>query len=95
MAKLTELELTQALGQVPGWIRAGQNITRMSNFKDFPDAMRFVNRVAELAEAADHHPDIDIRGNKVLLALSTHSEHGLTQKDFDLARKISTAQGGK
>ena len=73
---------------VPGWENNGKEITRLYKFKDFSEAMAFVNKVAGLAEAADHHPDIDIRYNKVRLTLSTHSAGGLTSKDFSLARQI-------
>ena len=73
---------------VPGWENNGKEITRLYKFKDFAEAMVFVNKVAGLAEAADHHPDIDIRYNKVRLTLSTHSAGGLTSKDFALARQI-------
>lgn len=73
---------------VPCWENNGKEITRTYKFKDFKEALAFVNRVAELADAADHHPDIDIRWNKVKLTLSTHSAGGLTEKDFALARQI-------
>ena len=73
---------------VPDWENNGKEITRLYKFKDFVEAMAFVNKVAGLAEAADHHPDIDIRYNKVRLTLSTHSAGGLTSKDFALARQI-------
>ena len=73
---------------VPGWENNGKEITRLYKFKDFAEAMVFVNKVAGLAEAADHHPDIDIRYNKVRLTLSTHSAGGLTEKDFSFARQI-------
>ena len=66
----------------------GTTIARTFQFKDFPAAMKFVNAVAELAEQAWHHPDIDIRWNKVTLTLTTHDAGGLTEKDFDLARKF-------
>ena len=72
----------------PGWENNGKEITRLYKFKDFAEALNFVNKVAGLAEAADHHPDIDIRWNKVRLVLSTHSAGGLTEKDFALARQI-------
>jgi 4a-hydroxytetrahydrobiopterin dehydratase len=88
MAKLTLTEVQKALGGVPHWKLAGDGITRVFQFKDFPAAIKFVNRLAELAEKASHHPDIDIRWNKVSLLLSTHDAGGLTVKDFDLARKI-------
>ena len=73
---------------VPGWENNGKEITRTYKFKDFVEALAFVNKVAGLAEAADHHPDIDIRWNKVRLTLSTHSAGGLTDKDFALALQI-------
>ena len=73
---------------VPGWESNGKEIIRTYKFKDFAEAMAFVNKVAGLAEAADHHPDINIRYNKVRLTLSTHSAGGLTEKDFALARQI-------
>ena len=73
---------------VPGWENNGKEITRTYKFKDFAEALAFVNKVGQLAEAADHHPDIDIRWNKVKLTLTTHSAGGLTEKDFALARQI-------
>jgi 4a-hydroxytetrahydrobiopterin dehydratase len=63
-------------------------LTRTFSFKDFSGALAFVNRVGEKAEAADHHPDIDIRYNKVRLSLVTHDAGGLTAKDFDLASVV-------
>jgi len=75
-----------ALSAVPGWIREGRVISRAFEFQDFPQAMKFVNAVAELAEQAQHHPDIDVRWNKVVLALTTHDAGGLTEKDYALAR---------
>ena len=63
-------------------------ICRTYEFPSFPSAIRFVDLVAELAELADHHPDIDVRYNKVTLTLSTHSEGGVTEKDFELVRQI-------
>ena len=73
-----------------GWeLKEGQ-IVKGWKFKDFVEAMAFVNRVAERAEAADHHPDLLIRYNRVTLTLSTHSAGGLTEKDFSLARQIDS-----
>ncbi|MBI1177244.1 4a-hydroxytetrahydrobiopterin dehydratase [bacterium] len=88
MALLKPAEIKSALTQVPAWTRRGKTIRRTFEFKDFAVAMKFVNKVAKLAEKAWHHPDIDIRWNKVTLVLSTHSEGGLTGKDFELAAKI-------
>lgn len=88
MAKLSASEIEVSLGEVRHWEQQGSAIARTWKFKDFAEAMRFVNAVADLAEAAQHHPDIDIRWNKVTLNLSTHSEGGLTSNDFELAKKI-------
>jgi 4a-hydroxytetrahydrobiopterin dehydratase len=86
MGKLSEAEVASKTGSVPDWKRAGAEISRTFQFKDFAGAMKFVNAVAAKAENANHHPDIDIRWNKVKLVLSTHSEGGLTEKDFALAK---------
>ncbi len=88
MAKLTAAQIKTALPSVPDWKKRGSTITRTFVFKDFPAAIKFVNAVAKLAEKAGHHPDIDIRWNKVTLVLSTHDAGGLTEKDFTLARKF-------
>ena len=80
-----------ALKSVPDWNENAAVITRTYQFKDFVAAMQFVNTVARLAEEAWHHPDIDIRWNKVTLALTTHDEGGLTEKDFTLAKKFDAA----
>jgi 4a-hydroxytetrahydrobiopterin dehydratase len=74
---------------VPGWARRSRTIHRKFEFRGFEEAIDFVNRVAKKAERHDHHPDIDIRWNKVTLALSTHSEGGLTGKDFAMALECS------
>jgi len=88
MSRLDEAGIAQALRQAPGWERAGSEIRRTYRFKDFREALAFVNRVGDLAERAGHHPDIDIRYNAVTLALTTHDAGGLTAKDFDVARAI-------
>jgi len=86
--KLDEAAIADAVRRTPGWDRAGAAIRRTYRFRDFREALAFVNRVGALAEAAGHHPDIDIRYNAVTLALTTHDAGGLTAKDFDLARAI-------
>lgn len=91
MAILNSEQLTTALAGVPAWQQQDASITRTFISKDFVAAMRLVNEVAQLAEAAQHHPDIDIRWNKVTFVLSTHSAGGLTEKDFALARQIDVA----
>jgi len=76
------------LAQLPGWQIESGELVRTFEFKDFVAALRFVNRVGELAEQAGHHPDIDIRYNRVRLALISHDAGGLTVKDFDLAAQV-------
>lgn len=88
MPKLTATKIKTALRTVPEWKQSGAAITRVFVFKDFPKAVQFVNHAARLAEKAWHHPDIDIRWNKVALTLTTHDQGGLTEKDFILARKF-------
>ena len=85
MAALSPKEIASRLGALPDWQIKNGELTRTFSFKDFSGALAFVNRVGEKAEAADHHPDIDIRYNKVRLSLVTHDAGGLTTKDFDLA----------
>ncbi len=90
MALLTETRIRERLARLPGWERRGNEIRRTWSLADFESAMAFVDRVAAIAQAADHHPDIDIRYSKVTLALSTHDAGGLTARDFDLAEAIGT-----
>jgi len=92
MAKISGKKLTEAMAGVPQWKRKGQVISRTCEFKDLPAAVKFVTAVAIAAEKAWHHPDIDIRSNKVTLALTTHDEGGLTAKDFALATKIDALE---
>jgi 4a-hydroxytetrahydrobiopterin dehydratase len=91
MPKLTPPLIKAALVETPKWKKHGATIARTYEFKDFVEAMKFVSVVAKLAEQAWHHPDIDIRWNKVTLALTTHDQGGLTTKDFSLAKKFDTA----
>ena len=88
MEKLSTEKIKTALANAPDWKKKGVIITRTYQFKNFPVAIKFVNAIARLAEKARHHPDIDIRWNKVTLTLTTHDAGGLTEKDFDLARKF-------
>ena len=88
MKKLTAAQIKSALGKIPGWKKRGATISRTFVFKDFPAAINFVSAVARLAESAWHHPDIDIRWNKVALTLTTHDAGGLTAKDFKLAKQF-------
>lgn len=88
--QLDAAKIPSALASVPAWTLAGATIARTFQFKDFPAAIKFVNAVAVRAEEAWHHPDIDIRWNKVTLTLTTHDAGGLTEKDFALARHFDT-----
>ena len=91
MARPTALDADQIstrLSALAGWEREGDEIVKTFELPTFPDAIAFVGRIAERAEAADHHPDLDIRYRKVRVALSTHDAGGLTELDFDLASEI-------
>jgi len=88
MARLNDADIAARLAP-SAWERDGDAIVRERRFGDFVEAIAFVNRVAEAAEAANHHPDILLHGyNRVRLTLSTHSEGGLTDADFELARRL-------
>lgn len=85
MALVSDSEIEAFVEAHTGWVEGGDAISRVYEFGDFNESMGFVTRVSLAAEKADHHPDIDIRWNKVTLTLSTHSEGGITPKDLDLA----------
>jgi 4a-hydroxytetrahydrobiopterin dehydratase len=87
---LSATEIKENLKRVPEWDYEKKALDRTFEFDDFSQAIDFVSNVAEIAEEEDHHPDIDVRYNKVRLNLSTHSEGGVTEMDFDLAEKIDT-----
>jgi 4a-hydroxytetrahydrobiopterin dehydratase len=88
--KLTEEQIKEMLSRLEDWRREGDWLVRDFKFENFKRALEFVNRVADEAEAMDHHPDILIHGwNKVRLSVMTHSVGGLTEKDFKLAERIN------
>lgn len=94
MTKLTEQQIAARLAEsaagLAGWtLNDAGEITKTYTFSGFPQALMFATAVGVLAEAAQHHPDITIKWNKVTLALTTHDAGGLTDKDFDLARQIN------
>jgi len=94
MQPYNEDEIKRKLASVPKWsVRSGR-LVREFTFADFIAAMAFVNRIATLAETAGHHPDIDIRYNRVLLGLETHDANGITEKDFLLAEQADLALPG-
>ncbi|HEY3155958.1 MAG TPA: 4a-hydroxytetrahydrobiopterin dehydratase [Candidatus Eisenbacteria bacterium] len=88
MPKLPQAELDRALRDLPGWTVKDGAITKTFKHDSFPEAIVFVNAVAHLAELANHHPDIDIRYSNITLALVTHDQGGITDKDVELARRI-------
>lgn len=86
---LSEADATARLNSLPGWRLDNNEIVREFKLSDFRAALAFVNQVGDLAEQAGHHPDIDIRYNRVRLALVTHDAGGLTENDFNLAAKVN------
>jgi 4a-hydroxytetrahydrobiopterin dehydratase len=93
MPVLSDNEVKQSLGKLRGWQQNGKAIQRVFEFADFKAAMQFVNKVADAAEQAQHHPDIDIRYNKVTMGLVSHDSGGLTEKDMRMAEKINQIAG--
>ena len=87
MPALTTKQASLHLKAVPNWSKRAQTILRTFKFEGFLKSMDFVNRIARKAQKANHHPDIEIRFNKVTLKLTTHDEGGITAKDFSLARQ--------
>ena len=88
MPALPDSEISDRLASLDGWSREGNTIVKNYELPSFMDAIDFVTRVAAFAEAANHHPDLDIRYRKVTIALTTHDSGGLTDKDLELARRI-------
>jgi 4a-hydroxytetrahydrobiopterin dehydratase len=93
MSRLSAESVTERLKSLTGWKLENKEIVRQFEFPDFRAAMQFVNAVAEKAEAAGHHPDIDIRYNKVRLGLISHDAGGLTERDMDLAQTLNSLKG--
>ena len=88
MPSLSDIEIQRGLGALPGWSRKGNTLVKSYHFAAFADGIAFVAKVADIAEAMSHHPDIDIRYTKVHFALSTHDAGGITTKDLELAKSI-------
>lgn len=87
---LDAAEIKTYLKKVPEWESDKKKIERTFEFEDFAASIEFVNLVAEIAEDQEHHPDIDVRDNRVVLSIYTHSKNGLTELDFQLAERIDT-----
>lgn len=91
--RLTDSEIESRLQDLAGWSRQGDSIEREFQFKDFAQALDFVNQIGDEAEKMDHHPDLLLHGwNKVKITLSTHSANGITDNDIELARRADLAK---
>jgi 4a-hydroxytetrahydrobiopterin dehydratase len=90
MAVLTDEEIERRVSELPGWRRDGDALKRQLKFEDFQASVDFLNRITPVAEDMNHHPDVCISWNTVDLTLSTHSEGGITENDFELAHQIDS-----
>jgi 4a-hydroxytetrahydrobiopterin dehydratase len=93
MATLSDADVTAGLAGLPGWDRVGDEIVKVFELPSFRDVIAFVGRIADAAEAADHHPDLDIRYRKLRVALTSHDAGGLTDRDLALAGEIDRQAG--
>lgn len=93
--RLDDTTIATKLRGLPGWSRSGETITRTFTFGGFPQAVEFIDRLVEPAESLNHHPDVDLRYNRVIVTLSTHDQGGLTDLDFALAALIDGAVGAR
>lgn len=93
--KLNDESITGWLEERKGWKRKGERLVKEFEFDTFRNAVVFVNRVATLADEAEHHPDIDIRYDRVQLGLSTHDAGGITEKDLELAERVDFATSAR
>ena len=94
MALLSDIEIQRELGTLSGWMRKGNEITKTFSFDGFPNALEFARSLVPVAEGMNHHPDLDIRYNKVTVRLSKHDQGGISDKDLAQARKIEELSGG-
>lgn len=88
MTLLSDIEIQRELGALPGWTRKGNEIAKTYQFDGFPPAIAFAQALVPIAEGMNHHPDLDIRYNRVTVRLSTHSEGGITKRDLSQAKQI-------
>ncbi len=95
MEKLAETQIRDRLQTLPGWVLEKNKVARRYQFKSFPEAIAFVNAVATLAEERDHHPEIDIRYNQVVLGLWTHDAEGITNRDLSFAAALAAISTGQ
>jgi 4a-hydroxytetrahydrobiopterin dehydratase len=88
MPKLSPEQITEKLKTLPEWERRGETIAKQYTFKEFMGGIRFINRIAEIAEQMDHHPDMTVNYRRITFTLSTHDQGGITEKDVKLADAI-------
>ena len=93
MALLTDSEIEERLGELEGWSREGDAITKTFSNDDFVGSVKFVDSLVEPAEGMNHHPDLEISWDKVKVKITNHAEGGLTENDFELAKKIEALRG--
>src|SRR5215831_823340 len=91
MPKLSEAQIGEELKTLPGWEYQDNSLRKLFRFNEFMEGIRFIGKVAEMAEAADHHPDIHVNYTRVTFICSTHSEGGVTEKDIHLSNQIEQA----
>lgn len=91
--RLSDIEIHRNLAALPGWSRKGDTIAKTYHFATFPAGIAFIAKVADIAEAQQHHPDIDIRYTRIQFACGTHDAGGITDKDFELAKAIEQLAG--
>jgi 4a-hydroxytetrahydrobiopterin dehydratase len=98
MAKLSSTQITEKLKSIAGWEHRSDAIVKRYQFKAFIDGIHFVDRIAEIAEGIDHHPDIAINYTRITFSCATHDQGGITEKDFTLANEVESEfrkQGSK
>jgi len=93
MTVLSDIEIQRELGALPGWTRKGNEITKTFTFNGFPAAITFVQALVPLAEGMNHHPDLDIRYNRVIVRLSSHDSGGVTGRDIRFAKQLTELSG--